>query len=447
MATYRAPDAAQPGYVDCVDGLRAAAALVVVVFHLFANAGDPSLFDIGPLRALAEGGFVGFEWFFVISGFVLFLPMVRRGSVGSVKAYFARRTARIVPLYYVTLVALLVLWPFFEHPAGAYEEFPLRSVDGLYAFGLHLGFLHDVFLGQSPAGINALWSNPWTDGFAVNGVVWTLTLEAIFYVLLPLIAKPFLRRPLLWVIGGVGGAFLFRYGLNHLEDITDFFGFHFEPATYVHLQIGLGTSFPWYMSHFALGMGAAYLAVKMERDPGKLRWLRTSWLPLLAGAAAVLYTWWYIGHAFLITRSNPANPYQSDYFTYGAEIAVAAAFAFFLLATVVGPPWGRRIWTMRLTRWTGDLSYGIYLWHLMVLEFVIGTLGVAALPVTMGTNTRFLEFLVIVLPITLVLATLSRRFLELPGIRWGRKWSQRYSSEPPLPPPAEPLELEEAAAP
>jgi len=444
VLSHRAPDAAEPGYVDCVDGFRGAAALAVVAFHLFANAGVPGLLGIGPARALAEGGFVGFEWFFVISGFVLFLPIARRGAVGSVKGYFTRRVARIVPLYYVTLLALLVLWPLFEHPAGAYDVFPLRTGDGLTAFGLHVGFLHDVFLGQSPNGLNALWHNPWTDGFAVNGVVWTLTLEAIFYALLPLVAKPFLRRPLLWLAAAVGGALAFRFGLNHIEDITDFFGVHLAPDTAIHLKIGLGPSFPWYMSHFALGMSAAWLVVKLEREPGRWRWLRASWIPLATATGLVLYTWWYVGHAFLFTVSHPGHPYDSRYFAYGAEIAVAASFALFLFTTIVGPAWGRRVWTVRPSRWLGDMSYGIYLWHLMVLEFVIGTLGIAALLPTLGTNTRLLEFSAVVVPVTFALAAASRRWIELPGIRWGRRQSRRYSA--PQPPREVRREAAEAAA-
>ena len=87
-----------PAVVPPLDGLRGLASLLVAIFHCWVFT-DARLGD-GDLRALVAAFGRGVDFFFVISGFVLFLPVVlREGSFGDVRAYFVRRVARIVPVY------------------------------------------------------------------------------------------------------------------------------------------------------------------------------------------------------------------------------------------------------------------------------------------------------------------------------------------------------------
>jgi len=80
-----------------VQGLRAVAVLLVVLFH----AGVPGL----------SGGYVGVDVFFVISGFVITGVLLReRGSTGStsISAFYARRARRIIPAATVVIIVVVV---------------------------------------------------------------------------------------------------------------------------------------------------------------------------------------------------------------------------------------------------------------------------------------------------------------------------------------------------
>jgi peptidoglycan/LPS O-acetylase OafA/YrhL len=135
-----------------LDLLRVIAALLVAVFHLRLVLG----FDFGPLNPVIEGGDAGVYIFFALSGYLLYRPFLR-GPV-DLRGYAIKRAARILPGYFVALVALTALTgsPLpLEHPlafltiSSSYDP-PLRA-----------------FLGNA----------------------WTLSAEVLYYVALPVIAS------------------------------------------------------------------------------------------------------------------------------------------------------------------------------------------------------------------------------------------------------------------
>ena len=152
----------QRRYFAPLDGLRAASILLVITAH----ATDP-LFS--PLH-----GAVGVTIFFVISGYLITTLLLReeeqRGRA-RIKAFYIRRAFRILPLYYVTLLAYIVL----------------------------IGILH------LQAGASSLWhSLPWyatyqndlaPQGAGIFGQTWSLAIEEKYYLLWPLVfVVPLLRR-------------------------------------------------------------------------------------------------------------------------------------------------------------------------------------------------------------------------------------------------------------
>lgn len=134
-------DATTIGKVEFINGIRGLAILMVVWHHWYAKSVANNLPDL--LDPMVMAGHFGVEIFFVLSGFVLFLPYAQTDRVFDTKRYLLRRSLRLLPLYYVALFAssavadakanpadptyLLVLFPNSEFIGPAFN-FPLWSI-------------------------------------------------------------------------------------------------------------------------------------------------------------------------------------------------------------------------------------------------------------------------------------------------------------------------------
>ena len=69
--------------------------------------------------------------------------------------------------------------------------------------------------------------------------------------------------------------------------------------------------------------------------------------------------------------------------------------------------------------WLGDVSYGVFAYHLLVLELVGRAMGLE------DFAGGFWWLLLTTLAVSLAVATLSYRYVERPLIRWGREYAER----------------------
>src|SRR4051794_27496372 len=99
-----------PQRIAVIDGFRAFAIFGVVSLHLLILSGALAALK-GSALGIAVWGFFGniIDLFFIISGFVLFLPIVARGGVADVGRYALGRAARVFPAYWLTLGVVLAL--------------------------------------------------------------------------------------------------------------------------------------------------------------------------------------------------------------------------------------------------------------------------------------------------------------------------------------------------
>jgi peptidoglycan/LPS O-acetylase OafA/YrhL len=152
-----------------VDGLRAVAALWVVLFHIQAFSGAKFPYIPG-LDLFLRSGSTGVSLFLVLSGFCLYLPFAggRTGRFGT-RDFLLRRCRRLMPAYYVSLVFAVAL----DLATTSW----LGSTDVSF-FGTtwqtltHATFMHTLF--------------PSTF-YALNGAYWSLGLEWQLYLGLPLL--------------------------------------------------------------------------------------------------------------------------------------------------------------------------------------------------------------------------------------------------------------------
>ena len=133
-----------------IESLRGVAALMVFIYHLRWQAGEPVLrlagIDWQPVMKRLD---VGVSLFFVLSGYLLsgpFWEAMKNGGWPDLKKYAVRRMARILPAYWVVLIAIGLLSPY------TYTLWGMVGMS-LQAIGVHT-FADYVYLG----GVPVLWS-------------------------------------------------------------------------------------------------------------------------------------------------------------------------------------------------------------------------------------------------------------------------------------------------
>ncbi|HEY7270504.1 MAG TPA: acyltransferase, partial [Dehalococcoidia bacterium] len=270
-----------------IDGLRALAVIFIMIDHAWGVAGGPNLRWTIPFTGqtvLVSGwvnrGDLGVPLFFILSGFLLPQSWLRAIHTGaprpSLRNYFKRRLFRIVPAYYVCLFLLLVL---FTPSLIPFDR--VYSNDGLKELLAHLTFTHFLFTDTMGS-----WN--------IDSPMWTLTHEATFYLLLPLVFVLFIgRRSLVSVPAALVISVAWVY-LSHLRmtALVDFVHQHssdklFFSATTIRTGF-LAPQFPAYLFTFALGIALADWFVRTQlglaRRPGAL-----AALALLAAGIVLLF--------------------------------------------------------------------------------------------------------------------------------------------------------------
>jgi peptidoglycan/LPS O-acetylase OafA/YrhL len=330
-----------------VEGLRAVAVVAVVLFHV----GVPGV----------DGGFVGVDVFFVLSGFLitgLLLDEVQRTGRVSLRSFWARRARRLLPLatlvHLATLVgAWLVLTPL---------ELPAAGRDALWAgaFGMNL------LLARQGVDYHAS-SEP-----SLYQHYWSLGVEEQFYLAWPvvvagvvtgcaLLARRRARAAGASARGGVSGPVVVLAGVTAVAVVASFVA---GVAVTVSTQ-PMAYFLPWTRG-WELGVGAllALIAPLLVRTPHAVREALA-----VAGLVAV------VAACLLLSEATPFPGTAALLPVLGAAAVVAAG-------TGVGdgrPTVLGRALSVRPMRLVGRWSYGWYLWHWPVLLLGRRLLGDAGL--------------------------------------------------------------------
>lgn len=402
-----------PKEIRALDGLRAVAALSIVGFHalLFLQ------FEYTPLsRAVNHGWYylsTGVHLFFVLSGFLLFLPYVRALLDGerlpSARRFYLRRALRILPAYWVCLTIMVAL-KFFV------RRVPFSPGD----VAAHIVLLHDSF---------PQFNRDY------NGPFWTMAVEAQFYLLLPLLALIVARicggRRSPWriatgIVSLIAGALLLRLvdtiiieSLPSNAALTDSPGGIFVLAT-----MGMQGK---YLEVFAVGMLCALLyTLTIERHMISARRTRQMGLIALVGAVACM--------ALAIPQVDLAGLMVAPGAQWGVDVIdypllVGLGFGGLVLAILWGGQWLRRLFELAPIRTVGLFSYSLYLWHLPVIHGDLPFL--ARIPLAPALGGAFL------------VAYLSYQFVERPFLkRRHRQEASETVTVPVLSPATMPITVE-----
>ncbi len=318
----------KPGKIPELDGMRALAILMVLLFHFatyYQGVYRSYYLRLFPdtLKNLMQNGWLGVDLFFVLSGFLIFRHLLSADRQSHKKQLYGRyalkRILRTFPLYYAIIILVaLGLIPYYQRAIDASD------------YLIHLLFLQD---------------------YLDNNILiplWSLATEEKFYLLAPLLLlllkKGPLKSSLFWL-------FLTMLGLMIWRAVA---------VAQVDAELNYGTFFTQFRApfHFAVVSIAVGVAVALLSE----KW-PPAWLPVAAWLATLM----------LLVVLFFADLYTSDSWLWTHWIHFLAVVLFGLLmwaaVTYSGARWMRFL-CGRALRVISVLSYALYLTHYTVLPWV-----------------------------------------------------------------------------
>jgi peptidoglycan/LPS O-acetylase OafA/YrhL len=357
-----------------IDVVRAVAIIFVVIYHLIEAFGGTANLSNGWFRIL-QCGWIGVYLFFVISGFVIALSLVKLiekfGTNNYIAPYFRKRLVRIVPLYFLTCWCYLMLVkPSLFNSSPDYFWTMILS---------HVFFIHN------------LWYEHATN---VNSPTWSIAVEMQFYVFMALSFKWLpLKRPILIALTFILVALAWRTWIwVNLEPGAS------ESSVYLSIQQLPGTL-------DAFGAGCAVALIVLNRQHIAHKYLKASWKNSMLWLAVALC--FSVGIFFFFTR----------YLTQAWDTNPISMVVFFrLIITFTFTAWLCFSITLYKTAtlkiiffpllYIGKISYGIYLWHMLILYSLIQA----------GIKNQF-QITIVAIIMVLVISSFTWHLFEKPLIQ------------------------------
>ncbi len=315
--------------IGYINGLRGIAIVMVLAHHILQplisplSYEDTSAANYFLLQPFLHNGWLGVNIFFVLSGFVLYLPLAQENAApfDSVK-FLKKRGWRLLPLYYVNVLVCLVLF------LGE----PLMRI-----------LSHTVFYLFAAVPSPLLFFPP------MNPPLWSLGIEIWFSILFPLILI-LVRR------NGPVTTLLVLAALS--------IGFHAFSAANFQVEgkylNDFSDTLPGRLSDFCFGMLAAHWWVKLDSGQSlSINRLRVFFFLgcLLIYLALVLSLARYVGDVMPIAQTF-------------ANLSIALGTVFVILSLVDGrsAPSATDLLEMRALQLVGMMCFSIYIWHWQILH-------------------------------------------------------------------------------
>lgn len=359
-------------YRPQIDGLRAVAILLVVAFH----AGMPPL----------EGGFVGVDVFFVLSGFLitgLLAGELRRTGGIDLMLFYARHARRLLPALAVVMISVLAAGTVLLPPAGERQELAQSAIAAA-------AFIANIFFWRTQS---SYFAGPSEVRPLLH--LWTLAVEEQFYIVWPLAIAAFgllahrnsqrtLALVALALVPGCVVSFAACWLLTPSRGNLVFFTMPFRA--------------------WELGAGAILALVPIHAgrtEPGR----RAGSALVVAGLGAILAAGLLFQSATLFPGSAAALP----------VIGTVAALAGLGIAPGGMPA---RLLATRPMVTVGKLSYSWYLWHWPLLALARAVAPDALAPLRDGALVL----------LALALSAATYRWIEDPVRRGRTRWPTRAAA-------------------
>jgi peptidoglycan/LPS O-acetylase OafA/YrhL len=303
--TNTIPEIVKDNHFPSLDGLRAVAIMMVMLYHFGANH------FLRPFRILINGD-TGVNLFFVISGFLittlLLKEKITHGQI-SLKRFYLRRALRIIPAAYLFLLVMVLLNTFYKFGITG------RSFASAFLFYKNFPYQEEPYLGH----------------------FWTLAVEAQFYLFFPLLLSLNIKWyavvlslivtavPFISVLGFYHVHFLFNNAITNT--VTQIIMYSFWKGPFIVLVGSLA----------AVLLFKGIISIKN----------RSYWLSILLLAIALMIS----SKSFVF------------YTPYLSEFGSAILFAWVVLLNLDKTNFLSTILQSRVMTKIGVLSYSLYLWQ------------------------------------------------------------------------------------
>ena len=397
------------GTIAALDGVRALAFLLVFELHV-NHAGVWTDGNNDYISALFSVGSTGVTLFFVLSGFLLFLPYTRallfEKAWPRTKIYYIRRILRIFPGYFFSLFILVMFTkPYFIQPHNWSQLVPFLTFTMAY---------------HNSSGL-------------INGPYWTLAIEFQYYLILPLIAFGILgltrlvppERRLWLVIGSLFAMIIWGLG-------TAAFGAYFEshpdetflvprPLLNVVLFVIYGDQSK-FLEDFAVGMLIAVGYAYVMNSPRKVLYLLKArrillWLLILCVALFI--------YEILPDSALPFIPSVYQDTPWVNEFVFALCYGYLVAAVLFGHPdlWLVRVFSWAPLRWLGLISFSLYIWHRPLIQILAANLGPSLRQLDPVLTISL--FWMVTFTVSVVFCYFLYILIEKPGMRLSEKFRQQ----------------------
>jgi peptidoglycan/LPS O-acetylase OafA/YrhL len=367
----------KPGRITHLDSLRGLAALIVVFHHCLVTF--PAFWEVyqhpvapGPMRLLGNTPlhllWDGPEFvlvFFTLSGFVLSLPFWGDRPL-AYRQFVVRRVFRIYPTYLVAIVIGMVLMTLLSHG-------PLTGLSAwttnFWNRPLDWKIVADQLFLMASNGNNY-----------IDTPVWSLVVEMHASLIFPLL--------IMAIAWSEFGTLLFALALALFGD----WAARLDPGGHPFLtSFATSANFLWlFVAGAMMARHRAWLAQRIARVPFVLQFA------VLAASLVALNAIWQFG----------ADEEWRFVEQTGAVVLVGSA-------AFMG--WMKRILDVGVLRWLGKISYSLYLIHFIVLFTLL---------YAFRAEVTFARILVAVPVLSILAAAVLYRFVEVPSIAWGHRFSE-----------------------